>query len=408
MCSLNSSLQAANSNCVCESSAWKTIRPRLEKILRQRRERRIEDETEAERRRLEQKAKAERQRLEQEARRLEEKAKVERSRRRNIIRECVGKIVIRKAEIRTDLLTTGRAAFSDPELMKDIAVLTAENTPSFFEHPNLQKFLVPGGPEPDTKRVGEIWDAAQIDVRALEPRFRETLAQLIRRSEGSLPTSLELQRWHYGETGLSQEELEAKDADNLNLLLKPSSIFLVDRDNACSDCRTSPCALSYPAVLEHIQYIDASLVTNALAMLRPVVMELMAQLESYDEAMCKTTKGTRFQCQNCSCQFRSWYSWIDLVSSSHIERFVDSNLMWQSGVFSAHPGEARRATTPLALSSGIQKRSASHQHARKRAVEGAFFGPQRREVRQHVCASLRRWRIRRDRVEMRTVSIQGF
>lgn len=229
-------------------------------------------------------------------------------------------IAARLAGSRKIFPTTGRPSVSASSLFGDIARLTAQKPPNFYEYPTLNHLLAIDGPEPTLELVEAISDdTLRQNLHELEMRCRESLVQLIRWSGLSIDlwdSGTAYSEWKFGSTDLTLEQLEARDAENLELLLDPSSVFLVQRaSNFCKSCKLDPCAFTYPEVLEHGSYISASKVVSGLRKLRPVAMELSTQLDLGKESIYMLSKqsGKTFRCEGCPFPLQHGHLWKDIV-----------------------------------------------------------------------------------------------
>lgn len=187
--------------------------------------------------------------------------------------------------------------------------------PELSDFPSLAPLISLDAPRPTEEAFNNVKPRLREEMRVLAMKLRHSLVQLLREVDneptttGSSGTAL----WKYGQTKLSNAELEAVDAENLEILLHPSALFPVKTFDDCDGY----CFHSYPEVISSAGKWDPTAVIRAMRKMRPVAKDLMDvfHLESTNLWTMRTTRPV-FRCDCCPKIVHNFFTWNDMVSGS--------------------------------------------------------------------------------------------
>lgn len=246
--------------------------------------------------------------------RLQQEAQKERERRLKAVKRALIDFAMQEAERLTPRLESGRAASASPDLVRDIARLTATHALSSTLPASTKPFLLVDGPEPtfDNFSDPEYADDIRWDLKRIVMQTRQSLVQLILWSESSMSEEdlmPLLRSWKISGPTVqssaalrSTEELEAEDADNFERLLAPDVIFTVRSMALWSIHDSAPRPLSYPAILEHAStpYFIVKVAVQNLRKFRPIAAELAQLLDQDIDGMQHRDSSTKYRCESCA------------------------------------------------------------------------------------------------------------
>ncbi|KAF8284512.1 hypothetical protein DL93DRAFT_1387227 [Clavulina sp. PMI_390] len=259
-------------------SIWKRIRPRLEEILLERKELRLSIEAER------------------------EKAVTEGA----ILRGLQTIAKWEAARLLTDPRTPGSML---PGWVEDVFAYAASHHPDGLSSvPSVAPLLDPSA-EPFSGSLldCEAYPQIRSDVARVQKKTRHSLAQLIRDAENDAPFD---DTWKFGEVDLSDDELDAMDQENLELLLRPSSLF-------CVPCHSHPLGYAlkgYPRVLVYGGLLDYPTTVAQLSKTLPIAKDMTKALGLKGNThITLRSESFEFYCGSCPMDEGQVYSWGELV-----------------------------------------------------------------------------------------------
>ncbi|KAF8308224.1 hypothetical protein DL93DRAFT_2119153 [Clavulina sp. PMI_390] len=256
-------------------SIWRRIRPRLEEILSERKELRLAEEA-------------------REEREIREKSIIK------------GLQMIAKLEA-TRLFDPLHPTCPTPLWVEQSFAYGASHLPGGLSSlPSLLPLMeLSIGPLVDG--FGKAYGQIREDLRRTQKKARHSLAQLIRDAESGTPSD---DAWAFGEADLADDELDAVDAENLELLLRPSSLFCVP----CHHKTVGYKLVGYPRVLRYAAHLDHHTTVGRLAKMLPVASAMMVAFDLEAESQITLSyEDLRFSCGSCPEHVGCTYSWARLV-----------------------------------------------------------------------------------------------
>lgn len=194
--------------------------------------------------------------------------------------------------------------------------LTVTNIPSGVKAlPSLVPFLAPTATRVTKETFHELKPQLREEIRIHAMRMRQSLIQLLRYAEDSTSDwATAVASWKFGQTSLSDAELDAADAEALVLLDSPWSLFPVLTSDKCEGC----CFHQYPDVLAVARGWDVRMVVRTMRLLQPFTKTMQNTLSLSTASLRKLSGNyTRFRCDCCPSGLKLLYSWKGLVILDH-------------------------------------------------------------------------------------------